>query len=56
MGTSTKNGKTLSPKTSTGISTNGKKKPGKANNGVDYRDRTGHGAQTMKMMMMFHSF
>jgi hypothetical protein len=34
--TSTKNGKILSPKNSTGISTNGKKKPGKAKNVVDY--------------------
>jgi hypothetical protein len=34
--TSTKNGKTSSPKNSTGISTNGKKKPGKAKNAVEY--------------------
>jgi hypothetical protein len=34
--TSTKNGKTSSPKNSMGISTNGKKKPRKAKNAVDY--------------------
>jgi hypothetical protein len=33
---STKNGKTSSPKNRMGISTNGKKTPGKAKNAVDY--------------------
>jgi hypothetical protein len=34
--TSTENGKTSSPKKNMGISTNGKKKPGKVKNAVDY--------------------
>jgi hypothetical protein len=33
--TSTKNGKASSPKKSMGISTNGKKRPGKTKNAVD---------------------
>jgi hypothetical protein len=41
---STKNGKTSSPKNNMGISTNGKTKPGKAKNAVDYWAGIGHGA------------
>jgi hypothetical protein len=42
--TSTKNGKISSLKNSMGISTNGKKEPGKAKNAVDSWAGTGHGA------------